>query len=85
MCKLNSILLAIICSYVLKIYDSHSFKFLGIVSWGYGCGRPNRPGVYTKISGYRKWLDERMFEWRKNYVQSVKHIVNKLLFSLVQS
>lgn len=33
------------------------FKLAGVISWGIGCAKKDQPGVMTRISHFRDWIN----------------------------
>jgi len=42
---------------VCKSSEKGPWMLYGIVSWGYGCARKNKPGVYVRVSSYVSWIE----------------------------
>ncbi|XP_054662843.1 transmembrane protease serine 12 [Grus americana] len=36
--------------------STNKYYLIGIASFGLGCGRPNFPGIYVRLSQYRRWI-----------------------------
>lgn len=40
---------------------------IGLVSWGDGCGKEDKLGIYTKVSNYNEWIDRVRDEWGRGH------------------
>lgn len=60
------------------IYDRsvRAWHIAGIISYGYGCARPENPGVYTRVSMFVDWIEQQINS------SSIMHMSLKILLLL---
>lgn len=44
---------------LMCICPGHNMRLTGMVSWSQGCADPNYPGVYSRVSAVREWIEQK--------------------------
>ncbi|XP_006882836.1 PREDICTED: plasminogen-like isoform X2 [Elephantulus edwardii] len=44
----------------LVCFEKDKYVLQGVTSWGLGCARPNKPGVYVRVSRFVSWIEDIM-------------------------
>ncbi|XP_074989778.1 transmembrane protease serine 12 [Calonectris borealis] len=50
--------------------STNRYYLIGIASFGVGCGRPQFPGIYVRLSQYRRWIKSELL-WSNKAVNPV--------------
>lgn len=61
----------------LACQHNGTFYLTGIVSWGDGCAKKNRPGVYTRVDAFIDWIEQTMKRMSTGY-QAAINVKNKI-------
>jgi hypothetical protein len=56
---------------------NQTWQIVGITSYGEGCARARRPGVYTRVSVYRDWINNTISKTTVNYDTQLLNVPSK--------
>ncbi|CAF3968999.1 unnamed protein product [Rotaria magnacalcarata] len=64
---------------LLMFTSSNIWEQVGITSVGYGCGRPNYPGIYTRVAAYQSWINATMNHAHREFMISCRMFILVIL------
>ncbi|CAF1121490.1 unnamed protein product [Rotaria sordida] len=62
----------------LMLTYNQTWQIVGITSYGEGCARARKPGVYTRVSVYRDWINYTISKNILNYETQLFNIPNNI-------
>ena len=65
---------------LLMFTSENVWEQVGITSSGYGCARPNYPGIYTLVAAFQSWISETFNTANNIHISTYRFLIHRILW-----